>query len=130
MTKDRHLKIGYCTTVLNRPIFACLNRLQVVAQTLVPDFHAVIVTSSAFHRSVLNDLIDRTRLYREVPPETSTLAAFSLGLEKLFAKRVQLFFCLDRDCLYYRDYLEAVYSNASGRKTPTARTENIFTCRR
>jgi hypothetical protein len=108
MTKDRHLNIGCCTAVLDHSMFARLNRLQVAAQTLVPDFHAIIAASSAFHRSVLNDLIDRTTLYREVPPETSTLAAFSLGLEELFAKRVQLFFCLDHDCLYYRDYVETI----------------------
>lgn len=104
----KHLKIGCCTAVLDRPLFARLNRLQVATQTLAPDFHVILASGAGCDRRVLEDLLDRTTLFRTLPEGTPTLAAYAIGLKVLLDKGTDLFCCLDHDCLYYRDYLKVI----------------------
>jgi glycosyltransferase involved in cell wall biosynthesis len=102
------LIVGCCTAVLDRPLFARLNVLQIATQTVRPHFHSVVASGGEFDGRFIDDLLDDTTLLTCVPQPVTTLACYTLGLEELQAREVNLFFCLDHDCVYKRQYIEAV----------------------
>jgi glycosyltransferase involved in cell wall biosynthesis len=103
-----HLSLGCCTAVLDRPLFARLNMLQVIAQTVRPQFHSVVASGEDSDRRFIDDLVDDSILLASVAEPNATLSAYTRGLEELHAKGVNLFVCLDHDCVYKRKYLQAV----------------------
>jgi glycosyltransferase involved in cell wall biosynthesis len=102
------LVVGCCTAVLDRPLFARLNVLQIASQTVRPNFHSVIASGREFDGRFIDDLMDDTTLFTCVPEPVTSLACYTLGLEELHVRGVNLFFCLDHDCVYKRKYIEAV----------------------
>jgi glycosyltransferase involved in cell wall biosynthesis len=108
MTISKEFVIGCCAVVLDRPLFARFNLLQIVAQTVRPNFYAIVATGEEFDRRFIEDLVDETMLLMCIPEPTTTLAAYTLGLEQLFKRGVNLFFCVDHDCVYKRSYIERV----------------------
>ena len=102
------LVVGCCTALLERPFFARLNVLQVASQTMPPDFHSLVASGPLFDRRLLDDLMGETTLFSCIPQPATTLACYALGLEELHARGVNLFFCLDHDCVYKRGYIESV----------------------
>lgn len=102
------LVVGCCTALLDRPLFARLNMLQVASQTIRPSFHSLVASGPGFDRHFLDDLIAETTLFTCTPQPATTLACYARGMQELYAKGVNLFLCLDHDCVYKTRYVESV----------------------
>lgn len=102
------LILGCCTAVLDRPLFARLSLLQVALQSLRPRYHCIVATGEQFACEFLDDLLDDRVLFAHLPEATTTLSAFTHGLRELHDQGVNLFVCLDHDCVYKRGYLQAI----------------------
>lgn len=122
--KAPDLVVGCCTALLDRPLFARLNVLQVASQTMQPSFHSLVASGPEFDRRFLDDLIGDSTLLTCTPQPATTLACYAVGIQELYARGVNLFFCLDHDCLYRTRYIEAVC--AFVRSTGLNASEGMF----
>src|SRR5215472_7163645 len=104
------LIVGCCTALVDQPLFTRFNLLQVSSQSRQPDFHSVVASGTKFDGRFIDDLIGETTLFTCLPAPATTLSCYTLGLEELDARGVNLFLCLDHDCVYKRQYIEAVCS--------------------
>jgi glycosyltransferase involved in cell wall biosynthesis len=106
MTDD--LIIGCCTALTDAPMFARFNLLQVASQTVRPHLHSVVSSGPECDCRFFDDLIEDTTLFTCLPQRATTLECFTTSFRELYARGVNLFVCLDNDCVYRRRYVESI----------------------
>ena len=102
------LVVGACTALVDRPVHARMNLLQVASQTVRPALHSIVASGPEFDCRIIEDLLDDVTLFTCLPPQGTTLDCFTQSLRELHARGVHLFVCLDHDCIYRRRYIESI----------------------
>ena len=111
MRPIRPLTIGCFTPVRERHLFLRTCILQICAQSLRPDAHAILINgpeADTYDTRYIDDLRDGRLMIRTDPRQLSTLLASTAAIKMLLERSIDLYFKIDSDDLYLSNYVESI----------------------
>lgn len=105
------IKIGCWTGVKGRVLFLRSCLMQMLLQTRLPDSYVILINgedADVYDRRAIDDLIEPWTSLVTIARSMTTLEVSTSALELLLESDAQLFFKIDSDDLYSRNYLETI----------------------
>ena len=105
------MKIGCWTGVQRRELFLRTCMMQMQLQTVTPDVHLIVINGDkavTYDLRCVDDLISSQVSILRVPRSMTTLEVSRLAVQELLSRNVELFFKIDSDDIYKRDYIREI----------------------
>jgi len=112
------MKIGCFTPVKDRELYLRSCLMQMMLQTRLPDAHIVLINgenAASYDLRAVADLIEPWMSLVPIARSMTTREAYTLALELLLQSDVEIFFKIDSDDIYCRNYIEVILEQIASR---------------